>query len=41
MVNAKVVLPPLKMDLKDVLARVSSNAEILCLSHKLIFRVVV
>ena len=32
---------PLKMDLKDVLARVSSNAEILSSSHKLMFRSVV
>ena len=40
-VNVKVVLPPLKMDLKDVLARLSSNAEILSSSHKLKFRCVV
>ena len=40
-VNVKVILPPLKMDLKDVLARLSSNAEILSSSHKLKFRGVV
>ena len=40
-VNVKVALPPLKMDLKDVLARLSSNAEILSSSHKLKFRGVV
>lgn len=35
--NLKVVLTPIKLDLMDVLTRVSRSGEILCSSHKLTF----